>query len=85
MPKSRHLKAAKATLLVAVALATPTLTFARGESARIRKSNPVEWQKSINKNRDMGATSGGRVHIETGPSGSGLGRTRAHNSSAFGK
>jgi hypothetical protein len=85
MQKSGHLKAAKAMLLVAFALATPALTFARGESARIRKSNPDEWQKSINKNRDMGATSGGRVHVETGPSGNGLGRTRAHDSSALRK
>jgi hypothetical protein len=85
MPKSGHLKAAKAMLLVALVLATPALTFARGESGRIRKSNPAEWQKSTNKNRDMGATSGGRVHVETGPSSSGLGQTRAHDSSAFRK
>jgi hypothetical protein len=85
MPKSGHLKAAKAMLLVVFVLATPALTFARGESARIRKSNPVEWKKSTNKNRDMGATSGGRVHVETGPSSSDLGRTPEHNSSAFRK
>jgi hypothetical protein len=72
-------------LLAALVLTTPALTFARGEGARVHKSNPVEWQKSTNKNRDMGSTSGGKVHVETVPSGSGLGRTRAQDSSAFRK
>jgi hypothetical protein len=48
--------------LAAFVLTTPALTFARGEGARVRKSNPVEWQKSANKSHDMGSTSGGRVH-----------------------
>ncbi len=62
MPKSGHLKSGKAILLAALVLTTPALTFARGEGARVHKSNPVEWQKSTNKNHDMGSTSGGRVH-----------------------
>jgi hypothetical protein len=85
MLKTGHLKVAKAMLLVVFVLLTPVLTFARGEGARVHKNNPVEWQKSTNKNRDMGSTSGGRVHVETAPSGSGLGQKRAQNSSAFRK
>ena len=62
MPKCRDLKSGKAMLLAALVLATPALTFARGESTKVHKSSPVESQKSTDKNRDMGSTSGGRVH-----------------------
>jgi hypothetical protein len=72
-------------LLVVFVLVTPVFTFARGESARVHKSNPVEGQKSTHKNLDMGSTSGGRVHVETGPSGRGLSRKRAQDSSSFRK
>jgi hypothetical protein len=85
MPKRTHLKSGKAMLLAALVLVTPALTFARGEGARVHKSNPVEWWKSTNKNHDMGSTSGGRVHVKTGPSGRGLGQSRAQDGSAFRK
>jgi|HubBroStandDraft_6_1064221.scaffolds.fasta_scaffold83948_2 hypothetical protein len=79
------MKTLKGFLLAALVLASPMLTFARGENARLHKINPDEWQKSPNRNRDMGAPSGGRIHVETGPPKGEQSRTRARDISAFRK
>jgi hypothetical protein len=79
------MKTIKGFLLAALVLASPTLTFARGENARLHKINPDEWQKSPNRNRDMGAPSGGRIHVETGMHKGEQSRTRARDISAFRK
>jgi hypothetical protein len=79
------MKIVKGFLLTALVLASPTLTFARGENAKLHKINPDEWQKSPNRNRDMGAPSGGRIHVETGPRNGEQTGTRARDISAFRK
>jgi hypothetical protein len=79
------MKTIKRVLLAALIVASPTLTFARGENAKVHKTNPDEWQKSPNRNRDMGAPSGGRIHVETGPRQGEQSSTRTRDISAFRK